>query len=60
MRGAAGQGFDALFVLDGIHAAELGLDNETLGPAQRARVMCELAARVDGLSCVGVLQKLHW
>jgi HAD superfamily hydrolase (TIGR01459 family) len=60
MRGAADQGFDALFVLDGIHAAELGLDGDVFGPPQVGHAMRALASRVERLDCIGVLRQLRW
>jgi HAD superfamily hydrolase (TIGR01459 family) len=60
MRGAAERGYDALFALDGIHAAELGVDLERFDPPQAARVARELAARLEGLSCVGIMPQLVW
>jgi HAD superfamily hydrolase (TIGR01459 family) len=54
LRGAAGQGFDCLFVADGIHAAELNLDGAAGGTIDTS-VFAEAGALP-----VGVIRRLAW
>jgi HAD superfamily hydrolase (TIGR01459 family) len=60
LAGAASQGLAALFIVDGIHAEELGLVGGTLDETQSERIRTELRTRAPGLKCLGVMRQLRW
>ncbi len=59
MAGAALQGLDALFILDGIHAEEFGVHADDIDDAAVEKISRALAGRVKDLVCVAVMQMLR-